>query len=140
VPKVRPGEAVRTYRLLADAIGSGLVRSCHDLSEGGLAVAMAEMCFAGQFGVGMDLSEVPRTADADRDEILLFSETASRFLVEIEPDDEAGFRTAMEGVTISRIGDVNQTGFLLVRGLGGAIVLDEHIEELREAFVAPLRW
>jgi len=140
VPKVMPGDAIRTYRALADAMGSGLVRSCHDLSEGGMAVAMAEMCFAGRLGVGMDLSEVPRAPDADRDEILLFSETASRFLVEVEPQDEAGFRTALEGVTFSRIGDVNQTGFLLVRGLAGTIVLDENIEDLREAFLAPLRW
>jgi len=140
VPKVRPGEAVSTYRAVADAIGSGLVRSCHDLSEGGMGVAIAEMAFAGRLGVGMDLGEVPHSSDADRDEVLLFSETQSRFLVEVEPGHERQFREAMDGVVVSRIGDVNQTGRLLVRGLGGGIVLDESIEDLREAFLAPLRW
>ena len=140
VPKVRPTEAARGYRALGAAMEDGLVRSCHDLSEGGLAVAIAEMCFAGGFGVGMDLNEVPRADDAHRDDVLLFSETQSRFLVEVEPRHEKRFRAAMEGVTISNIGDVNQTARLLVRGLNGAIVLDESIEDLREAFLAPLRW
>ncbi|MEN8152067.1 MAG: AIR synthase-related protein, partial [Planctomycetota bacterium] len=140
VPKVRPEEAVRTYRGLADAMERGLVRSCHDLSEGGLAVALAEMAFAGNLGVGMDLSEVPHDPDAARDEVLLFSETQSRFLVEVAPSDEPAFRAAMERATVARIGDVNQTGRLLVRGVGGGIVLDESVEDLREAFLRTFQW
>ena len=93
VPQVRPEEAVATFRALEAAMDAGLVRSCHDLSEGGLAVALAECAFAGGIGAEADLGGVPRPPDLARDDVVLFSETQSRFLVEVEAP---GFGRAAE--------------------------------------------
>jgi phosphoribosylformylglycinamidine synthase len=140
VPTVKPEEAAKSYRALHGTIASGLVRSCHDLSEGGLAVAVSEMAFAGRLGVGMDLSLIPCGEGCDRDDVLLFSETPSRFVVEVEERHRKRFESAMTGVVCTLIGDVNRTGRVMVRGVGSGIVLDESILDLREAFLAPLRW
>ena len=140
VPRVRPDEAVEVFRRVEKAIAKGLVLACHDLSEGGLAVAAAEMAFAGGLGVGMDLSLVPAPDGTDRDDQLLFSESQSRFLVEVAPDREEEFATLVAGIPAARLGDTNQTRRLLVKGVGGRIVVDEPIEDLREAFLAPCRW
>src|SRR5207244_1046780 len=71
VPRVDVELAPRLFTRLHDAIAAGLVRSCHDLSEGGLAVAAAEMAFAG--GIGADLTELPRVSDNDELAVALFS-------------------------------------------------------------------
>ena len=59
VPKVKGAKAKRTFKAVTKAIDSGLIKSCHDLSEGGLAVAAAEMAFAGGYGLELDLCKVP---------------------------------------------------------------------------------
>ena len=69
----------------------GLVRACHDLSEGGLAVALAEMAFAG--GVGADVTGF--AAPGLSDEAALFSESTTRFLVEVRPDRTAAFEACL---------------------------------------------
>ena len=61
-PKVRPAEGKRTMEALSLAIDQGLVRSCHDCSEGGIGVAAAEMAFAGGFGMQLFAhGSTPRT-------------------------------------------------------------------------------
>src|SRR5262245_32381284 len=85
VPQVDPPIAKRTFAALHEAMMQGLVRACHDPSEGGLAVAAAEMAFAGGCGARIRLGEIPHDGSVDRrksdvDAVLLFSESASRFL------------------------------------------------------------
>ena len=89
-----------------EAINAGLVRACHDLSEGGLGVAAAEMAFAGALGLRLDLAAVPRTPGLDDDATLLFSESPSRFLVELRPADAPAFEAALAGLPCARIGEV----------------------------------
>ena len=79
-----PEHAPRLYRALHQALRAGLARACHDLSEGGLAVAAAEMCLAGRLGLTLAL-------DADDPIVALFSESNGRLLVEVRPDDCAAF-------------------------------------------------
>jgi phosphoribosylformylglycinamidine synthase len=86
------------YRALHRAIFTGLVQSCHDLSEGGLAVALAEMAIAGRLGAR--LHTLPH-ADATT---ALFSESNGRFLCEITPDDLPVFLAAVPGSTV--VGEV----------------------------------
>src|SRR5262249_9026699 len=74
-------------RRLQEAIRRGLFRSCHDLSEGGLAAAVAEMAFAG--GVGADLTDPVTFPTPEPDEVRLFSESATRFVIEVKPDHAA---------------------------------------------------
>ena len=71
------------YRRLHQALRSGRVAACHDLSEGGLAVALAEMAIAGRLGLSIDTLPGPDLVSA------LFSESSSRFVCELAPDDVA---------------------------------------------------
>jgi len=59
VPQVNAKKAMKLYRALNKAIGAGLVASCHDCSDGGLGVALAEAAFAGGLGMNIDLKDVP---------------------------------------------------------------------------------
>ena len=84
------------------AIEAGCVRACHDLSEGGLAVAAAEMAFAGGLGMELDLSAVGRRGEGDATEAaMLFGESAGRFLVEVAPDQYDAFLRIVEGLSRS---------------------------------------
>ncbi|NIA21034.1 MAG: phosphoribosylformylglycinamidine synthase subunit PurL [Anaerolineaceae bacterium] len=132
--------APKTFVALHKAITAGLVRSCHDLSEGGLAVAAAEMAFAGRLGAEIVLSKVPRDDSVVRDEQILFSESNSRFLVEVPRLDAAKFERLLYGVIRSQIGGVTASGRLVAVGLGGKPVIDESIDDLRESWLRPLDW
>src|SRR4030042_163671 len=75
VPKVDLEIAPKTASKISEAINKGLVTSCHDCSEGGLAVALAEMAFAGDFGIEADLRGLPKSTDCSRTDMKLFSES-----------------------------------------------------------------
>ena len=85
VPAVNGEKAKKLYTALGVAIRAGLVASCHDCSDGGLGVALAETAFAGGLGLSVDLSRVP-CSGIYRDDYLLFSESQSRFIVTVSPD------------------------------------------------------
>ncbi len=140
VPVVRPEEALAIFTALSNATAAGLVRSCHDCSEGGIGVAAAEMAFAGGLGMRLGLSAVPRADDADRDDVILFSESPSRFIVEVAPDRQKDFENAMAGVPAAVLGEVCASTRLTVIGLDGSQVLNESLADLKEAWQAPLRW
>jgi phosphoribosylformylglycinamidine synthase len=102
---------------LSAAAQKGLGKACHDLSEGGLGVAAAEMAFAGGLGMSLSLKDVPLGEDIARDDYLLFSESNSRFLVEVSPEDRKDFKDVLGGTAFAVIGKVNRdTKF---RGLTG---------------------
>jgi len=88
-PQVRDtAPAVR--RAVAGAIRSGKVRACHDLSEGGLAVAAVEMALAGGLGARVDRTAMLFGETVDRADVALFGESPTRFLLEVEGDAELG--------------------------------------------------
>ena len=89
VPMWRP-ESKRDMERLSEAMRAGLVRSCHDCSEGGIAVAAAEMAFAGNVGLKMELDDVTRNTDNELK--ILFSESNGRFLVEVRKENGDKFR------------------------------------------------
>jgi phosphoribosylformylglycinamidine synthase subunit PurSL len=93
-PQPVPG-ALDRFRVLHQAIRLGLIQACHDCSEGGLAVTLAEMCLAGGLGADIALDQVPVTSDArPDDETLLFSESLTRLIVEIRPGRCSGLQPA----------------------------------------------
>ena len=134
VPKVDPDAGRKIFALVAGAIREGLVRACHDLSEGGLAVAAAEMAFAG--GLGMELDLLGDGSDA----VLLFSESPSRFLLEIAPSHKARFELLVKDAPCSLIGEVTDRPRLVILGTSGKGVVDEAIGDLKEAWQRPMRW
>ncbi|MCE9526724.1 MAG: phosphoribosylformylglycinamidine synthase subunit PurL [Planctomycetales bacterium] len=152
VPAVDAQLAKKTFASLHRAIISGLVRACHDLSEGGLAVAAAEMAFAGGLGAKIRLSEVPSNVPAAErregfDEVLLFSESNTRFLVEVPHANRLHFEAALAGVPIAHIGEVTDSGRLQIaaapdahRQVPSDWMVDLDIMTLKEAWQKPLRW
>ncbi|TGU72145.1 phosphoribosylformylglycinamidine synthase [Geomonas terrae] len=141
VPKVDAAAALATYRAYGAALNAGLVASCHDLSDGGLAVAAAESAFAGGFGIELDLAKVSFKGDAagKSDVVLLFSESASRLLVTVRPEKAEAFEKAMAGTAFAKIGAVTEEPALKVKGLSGGVVVNAANAELKAAWQAPLK-
>jgi len=125
---------------LSAAMQRGLVAACHDLSEGGLGVAAAEMAFAGGLGLAVNLKNVPLGEPIERDDLILFSESNSRFLVEIDPKNKNVFEKALAGADFAEIGRVMKDEKLEVHGRRGGIALSADIAGLKEAWQKPLRW
>jgi phosphoribosylformylglycinamidine synthase len=148
-PGVRPEEGLRTFRAVHAAITRGLVRSCHDPSDGGLAVALAEMAEAGGLGARIRLGVQPLggipalAVEGDlSDASLLFSESPSRFVLEVRPDRVGEVVELFEGASLGYLGEVlgpaDGPARLLVVGRGGAPAIDSPISAIRAARRRPL--
>ena len=140
VPKVDLKTAPKIVAAVAKAINQGLVRSCHDCSEGGLAVALAEMAFAGGLGIHAQLNGVPCNVEDLRTDTMLFSESASRFIVEIEPDNFGRFADICRDVRFAEIGRVVDDAQLIIKDGQNRPVINAEIAQLKEVWQAPLRW
>jgi phosphoribosylformylglycinamidine synthase len=139
VPRVDAAAARRLYEALSVAMAGGLVASCHDCSDGGLGVALAETAFAGGLGMDLDLRSTPG-AGGLRDDVTLFSETPSRFVVTIHPEQLADFEAALQGLPWSVLGRVTDTEMFRVVGRSGELIIDADIERLKAAWQKPLNW
>jgi len=137
VPRVDAACAIKIYRALNKAIQAGLVASCHDCSDGGLAVALSETAFAGGLGMNIDLHYVPYQGKK-RNDYILFSETASRFVVTIHPAAKTRFDKIMAGSTAGEIGFVTADGLFRIAGLNGRLIIKAKISKLKEAWQKPL--
>ncbi|HUY92110.1 MAG TPA: phosphoribosylformylglycinamidine synthase subunit PurL [Pirellulales bacterium] len=139
-PRVDAAQANRTFAALHSAIDAGLVRACHDLSEGGLAVAAAEMAFAGGLGARIELERVVCGDGAQHPAALLFSESNTRFLCEVSPEHAADFEAKLGGeAPWARIGQVVDHGKLETL-YGGQPLISADIAALKSAWQAPLKW
>ncbi len=135
VPQVDLAAAPAIFAALHAAISQGLVRACHDLSEGGLAVAIAEMAFAG--GIGADLTALPGSLS---DEAKLFSESPTRFLVEVKPEHTTAFEACCAGRPCVRLGTTVAEPRLRIAGSSGEWLIWVKLATLKEAWQKPLRW
>ena len=151
VPQVQIDHGLYLLYTVSDAIQAGLVRSCHDLSEGGLAVAVAEMAVAGGLGARISLRNVPRTVSARHDAVMLFSESTSRFVLEVRPDhlDALTALFSRMGVPLRQLGEVvgpdpdasaPTSPRLTILGLDASPVIDASVLDLKAAWQRPLRW
>ncbi|MEM3713213.1 MAG: phosphoribosylformylglycinamidine synthase subunit PurL [Thermoproteota archaeon] len=105
VPKVNGGLSKAIMDKLVKAMDEQLVLSCHDISEGGLGVAAAEIVVASRnLGMEIDIHSVP--SESRRSDYVLFSESASRFLVEVDRDKSRRFEELFSGLPFGRIGRV----------------------------------
>ncbi len=142
VPRVDFKRNRRVFERLSQCIKKGLVRSCHDISDGGLGVALAEMAFSGKIGMHVSLLKVKHQIKEKelRDDIILFSESNGRFVVEIEENKKNEFERIMKGVSFSCIGQTVQEESLIVTGIDNSIVLNSGLESLKKAWQSPLKW
>ncbi|MFN8483830.1 MAG: phosphoribosylformylglycinamidine synthase subunit PurL [Anaerolineae bacterium] len=127
-------EALERWRAVHRAMRAGLVQACHDPSEGGLGVAVAEMCLAGQLGAEIDLAAVPGAADIASDDAVLFAESLSRLVVEVAPSDAAAFDRLLADVPCACIGTVRETPRLVVCRVAGNDALAVEVAELEAAW------
>ena len=131
VPRPDQARAPHLFRKLHEAIQAGLVRSCHDLSEGGLAVAVAEMAFAG--GIGADVIHLGTVNLPD--EVLLFSESTTRFVVEVSPDKAAAFQACLgSDLPLTQLGQTCAEPRLRIAGANGEWVIWLGLSQLKEAW------
>ncbi len=140
VPKLDLGLAPQIARKISQAIADGLVASCHDCSEGGLAVALAEMAFAGGLGIEADLHALPTSKDCTAVETQLFSESNSRYVVEVQPQHYDAFAKLMLNLPFGQIGKVTSGAKLVIRSEEGGNVIDAEIDILKQAWQKTLDW
>jgi phosphoribosylformylglycinamidine synthase len=140
VPRVDSRRGKTLMDALSAAMEQGLVSACHDLSEGGIGVAAAEMAFAGGLGMVVHLGKVPLGEVIDRDDYVFFSESNTRFLVEVAPESKQRFEGMMTGIDFAAIGEVTDKRELEVYGLDGQLILSVLVDQLKEAWQRPLRW
>lgn len=110
VPGVDLLRAPAIMRSLQGAIADGIVLSCHDISEGGLGLALAEMVMSSPYGVKIDLAEVIYEEKKRRNDHILFSETNTRFLLEISRDNIDKLGKYFNGFPMAIIGHTEDSG------------------------------
>ena len=119
------------------------------MSEGGLAAAVAEMAFAGGLGaaidassIGLDLLAYSEDEEVDLGYVIaavLFSESNTRFVVEVEPENAAAFEAAFDGVEIVKLGEVIADPVLTIE-LAHEEIIKSDIASLKDAWQKPLDW
>lgn len=133
-PKVRAEEAFKAMKALTKAMRTGLVKSCHDCSEGGIAVAAAEMAFAGGIGISINGEAIPN--ETDKDYKLLFSESNSRFLTEVTKENEKEFEKMTRA---AKIGTTTKEKKLTIK-IKGKKAIDATLDELKKAWKGTIKW
>ncbi|MCB9549203.1 MAG: phosphoribosylformylglycinamidine synthase subunit PurL [Myxococcales bacterium] len=130
VPAPNPG-ALALFSALHAAIAAGLVRACHDCSEGGLAVALAEVALAGGLGLDVDVRRAPGAATLPPG-VALFAESSSRFVVAVAPADAAAFEAALADHPCAALGAVTAASTVRMAVDGGTLAWD--LGDLARAF------
>ncbi len=138
-PAVDLALAPKIFTALHAAIRAGLIRACHDCSEGGLAVTLAEMAFAGEVGADVTgLSVLPGAAGLP-DGTKLFSESATRFVIEAIPDNAGALERIFAGLPFAKVGITVKEQRLRIADANGEWLIWTKLSELKEAWQAPLR-
>jgi phosphoribosylformylglycinamidine synthase len=139
VPQVDVQLAPELMKAVHSAITGGLVRACHDCSEGGLAVALAEMAFSGEVGADVDgLTKLPGGATTDT--ARLFGESPSRFVIEAKPEHASQLKAVFAGLPFAKIGTTVKEPRLRIAGGDGEWLIWSKLGSLKEAWQSPLRW
>ena len=133
-------ERLALYRALHAAMRAGLVRACHDCSEGGLAVAAAEMVIAGELGLALRLAAARGSDEAGADDAtLLFGESLGRLLVEVAPEHAADFEAQLAGLPYTALGEVTAEPTLRVWGTNGELLIETDLAALENAWRGHIR-
>ncbi len=141
VPQVRSQVASKIFGSVHDAISRRLVRACHDLCEGGLAVAASEMAFAGDIGIRINLDgiEVASVGPSELAVYRLFSESNSRFLIEVEPQNEQQVLEIFSELPIVKLGELTDSKDVCFC-MGGQELVSLPLSQLKDAWRRPLDW
>lgn len=132
VPRTDPAVLIRSMDALREAMKAGLIASCHDVSEGGLAVAVCEMLIGGDIGASIDITGVNQEIRSD---YKLFSESNSRWVAEVQREEKRRFEELMNnrGVCIIEIGETRDEKRVVISD-GSKKLVRFSLEEAREAW------
>ncbi|MBW2317340.1 MAG: phosphoribosylformylglycinamidine synthase [Deltaproteobacteria bacterium] len=133
LPKVKPASFMKCYNALSRAVRKELIASCHGIYRGGLGIHLAMVAMAGELGVAVDLSGVPKTG-AEKDHTILYSETPGRFIVTVDPGDRSAFESTMDNIPCACIGTVCESPDFHVNGLDGNPLIRLPVSELKKAW------
>ena len=148
--RCEPRALAAQYRALATAISGRLIRSAHDLSDGGLAAAVAESCLGGRIGAELRLDPAAErlkaaVGTAESSNLgesglacrILFSEAPGRLLVSVRSEDRERFEATMAGAPLILIGRT-VSALRLGASLGGRSVLDASLTDIEAAWKTPI--
>lgn len=138
MPRVDASSGLARYRAVHALMNQRALSACHDCSDGGLGVALAEMCVGGRLGAEVDLDAVPLLEKMTPGEIL-YSESASRLVVSVRPELAVLLDSLGQYQCCRRIGSVSQDGRLKIKSCG-KILIDEPVQALAEAYKGTLNW
>ena len=136
VPHVLPGEFADLYRALGSAIEKELVASAHGIYRGGLGVHLAMTAMGGNLGVQVDLGLVP-SDQLDRNDFILFSESAGRFIVTIDSENRKIFEKTLKGLACACIGTVTHGSDFIIKGINSRQLIEIPVQELKDAWKKP---
>jgi phosphoribosylformylglycinamidine synthase len=136
VPEVRPDQFKALYRILHQAVKDELVASVHGVYRGGLGIHLALVAMAGNLGMQVNLTRVP-VDNVDRNDVVLFSESAGRFIVTVDPENKDRFEDLFADQPCSNIGRVTQDSAFTLAGLDGRPIISLTVEELKSAWKKP---
>jgi len=133
VPKVDAGKAIESYRKYFKVVNESLVASSISVSSGGIGIALAKICIAGNLGCMIDLSRLKREG-TERDDFTLFSESQSRIIITIDPKNRDMFESMMNGTDISLIGAVTDDSSIKIKGIKGDTIIECPVDELKDTY------
>jgi phosphoribosylformylglycinamidine synthase len=140
VPRVNLELQLKIFDCLHRLISDGKILAAHDISEGGMAVALAEMCFGNGLGANIDLDEISKEISS---EFILFNETPGCFLLEI---DERLFYSSSDKLfgnvpytIIGRVDGSKSSNVLNISRSANNLSLTCPIDELKEVSKKPMK-
>jgi phosphoribosylformylglycinamidine synthase len=133
VPKVNSERAKEIYSKMSKATEKELINSIHTPTLGGLGIAFALTALAGGYGLNIDLKKVP-CLGVDRNDILLFSESNSRFVVTVSKERKREFERLMDGVKFAEVGVVTRQPYLKIKGFDGKYAINADIRKLKKVW------
>ena len=136
VPRVNSQQFLKLYHAVAQAIDLELVASAHGVYRGGLGVHLAMVAMGGNLGMELDLKALP-VKECRRNDALLFSESAGRFILTVDPKKRASFEAIFKELPCACIGSVIETPELKIMDRDGRPLISTPVSELKKAWKAP---
>ena len=136
VPQVEPAAALALYAKVAKATEKKLVRSLHTPALGGLAAAMAKVTIGGDLGMKVELNSIPQCGGCSAAE-LVFSESNSRFIATVAPENAAAFEAELAGTAFAKVGEITAERKLILTA-DGAVLAEIGVDELAENYTSAL--
>jgi len=133
VPKIQPEQFKKLYKALAHAINEELVASAHGIYRGGLCVHLAMVAMGGNLGMQIDLGQVS-VNDVHRNDTILFSESAGRFIVTIDPENRESFENILKGHIFACVGTVTENQDFILKGLDDKDIINIPVKDLKAAW------